>query len=97
MAVYDTERGIRVDSTDPTGVIGSHWRRREPAGDEHDEVILSGYFALKETVEVAYLPASFGQTLVADPHSFEEVYEQVDPIAEKVANLHQQIAALGIG
>ena len=61
------------------GVIGSRWERREPVGDAHDRVVITGVFDLGPDLglEVVYVPLEFGPTLTADVESFAAAYTRL--------------------
>jgi hypothetical protein len=61
--------------------VGQQLRRREPAGDCWDSVVITGYFDLGETSELVISPAlGFAAPIMATAESLLSVYTiDIDP------------------
>ncbi len=62
-------------------MIDSRWQRREPVGDEWDEVVIRGVFDLGNDhggLELVVSPVSFGPALTTTPDALAESYVRVD-------------------
>jgi hypothetical protein len=89
---------IRTDKELSRGLIGSRWHRKEPAGDDYDNVEVVGVTRVFDSNEVVYQPLSFGECLQADAASFTEVYTRDDEVVERaydaLRSLREKVAEL---
>ena len=70
--------------------VGQYLRRREPQGDEYDEVRIVAFAESSEAREPVIAPLSFGEPVAVHPPSLLHHYELVapdDPSAEIAAEL----------
>ena len=97
---------VRIDPDAENGrapLVGSTWKRREPLGDEYDEVVIRGVFDLGNDhggLELVVSPATFGPAVTTQPEALSAAWKRIeddDPTERLSARLAEVEARIGAG